>query len=212
MFLVPFYSGIGFIVVGASMIAVSFYISTSDRGEEFRFLTSSPSSALSQVLAVIVVVLVILAAFGGYALSSSNGGAPKVSTTTITTTQNQTVAVIQTVPGQNYTVTLIKSLPEETITEIIVERTGTVGGGGYCIGNSTSNCVGYATLQITSERTTTYVFPSSNGAQFFNGSITTITSSEAMLCGNPTTTSTTVSTNSTSGIYRVDWTWSQSCS
>ena len=163
-------------------------------------------SAISQVASIVAVILIIVAAFGGYAFGSVNQKTPSSSTDTVTITtviSGTTETVV--IPT---TTTIVRTLPNGTILEVIIQKTGTQGGGGYCKGNNASSCVGFATLQLTIETSTSYIFPSMSGN--FNATVKTTTSYGTITCVSPKTTTTTVTQNSTY-VYLVS-TWTASCS
>ena len=163
-------------------------------------------SAISQVASIVVVILIVVAAFGGYSFGSVNQKAPVSFTETvpITTVISGTIETL-VIPT---TTTIVRTLPNGTIVEVIIQKTGTQGGGGYCKGSNASSCIGFGTLQLTIETSTSYIFPSVTGN--FNATVETTTSYGVITCVNPKTTTTTVTQNSTY-IYLV-YTWTASCS
>lgn len=163
------------------------------------------SRAISQALSIVIVIAIILVAFGGYAFGSMNQRALISFTETqpITTVISGTTEIV-VIP----TTTIVRTLPNGTILEVIIQKTGTQGGGGYCKGNNVSSCVGFATLQLTIETSTSYIFPTISGS--FNATVKTTTSYGVITCVSPKTTTTTVTQNSTY-IYLV-YTWTASCS
>lgn len=163
-------------------------------------------SAISQVALIIVVILIIVAATGGYAFGSINQRAPTSFTETqpITTVISGTTETV-VIPT---TTTIVRSLPNGTIVEVIIQKTGTQGGGGFCKGSNVSSCTGFATLQLIVETSTSYILLSMSGN--FNATVQTTTSYGVITCVNPKTTTTTVTQNSTY-IYLVS-TWTASCS
>jgi len=163
-------------------------------------------SAISQVASIVVVILIILVAFGGYAFGSVNQRAPTsfAETQPITTVISGTTETV-VIP---ITTTIVRSLPNGTILEVVIQKTGTQAGGGYCMGSNVSSCIGLGTLQLIIETSTSYIFPTISGN--FNATVKTSTSYGVITCVNPKTTTTTVTQNSTF-VYLIS-TWTATCS
>ena len=147
-------------------------------------------------IGVAVIMLVIGVAIGSVAFPLN-----KTETKTQTSTSTMTA-----------TISITRSYPQETITEIIIERSGIIGGAAFCEGNlsTPTGCVGGAIEEPVTRTVTSYAPPSTTN-EMLNVTLTTITSYGVMSCANATTSSTTVSYNSTSGYGRIDWSWSQNC-
>lgn len=167
------------------------------------------SNAITRIALIIAVFAIIAAAFFGYFLG--NFGSQSSS---FVTTQTQTITEVL-LNGSTTTLTITKNFSVLNITEAVVEWSGTIGGAGYCEGNLSvpNGCIGSAIDQFSVDKSTTYIFPSSPfNNSYYNSSITTTTMIALLSCSNANTSSTTVSYNETSGMGRIDWEWSQSCS
>jgi hypothetical protein len=169
-------------------------------------------STIFSLVGVAVTMLVIGTALGSVAFPMT-----KTETTTLlssfTSTQTETLTLISNVSGHASTTTLTteKEAQGITITEVLVIQTGTIGGSMYCSGNLTANeCTGSSVEQILSGTSTSYIFPANSTGVYFNATITQETSYESPTCP-PTTTTSTISYNSTSGLGQEYISWSRSC-
>lgn len=139
---------------------------------------------------LIVVIAIIVAAFSGYVLAlafcqnSGSGQSPQTSV---------------------------------MISKIIAVKTWINGGAGFCEGynssTTTATCVGNAIVEYTSTNMTSYSVSTASPnetSQSYYATITTLTTTESVNCSNAYTTFTTISSTS-SGAYRIDWSWTQSC-
>ncbi|MGI0092271.1 MAG: hypothetical protein ACREBS_11240 [Nitrososphaerales archaeon] len=170
--------------------------------------------AIVRGLGIAVVILVIVTGLTSYSLGYLNQPAPATTITTrtesYTITQYSTIVQVTFITKSGSTITVVQKLPEETITEVIINKMGTAGGGGFCQGSSLSACTGYATIGLTVEESTSYTFSSTSNS-YFNATITTTTSYGTIICVDPTTSTTTAAENST--YIWIGYTWSfASCS
>ena len=151
------------------------------------------SSTILSLVGVAVVMLVIGTALGSIAFP---------------VTKTETTSFLSSFTSTQ-TLTIERAFQGLTITEVVVIRTGTLGGVLDCSGNLSANeCTGHSEVQVLTGSSTTYIFPTNSTGSYFN--ITQITSYESPSCP-PTTTTSTISFNSTSGLGEEYISWSRSC-
>ena len=171
-------------------------------------LLSSKEIGLTPRTIILTSFIFVLIALALGVAVGDNLSAEKISTfTEIPPTSTVIYGTTETIVVPT-TTTIIRSLSNGTIIEVIIQKTGTQGGGGFCHGSNVSSCVGFATLQMTYETSTSYVFPSMSGN--FNATVKTTTSYGTITCVSPKTTTITVTQNST--YVDLVYTWTASCS